>query len=202
MKKRLALLVMFLVLVLAGCGEGSNNTGSDGKDNDQTNESKEVSKDESENYANVLEDVLPAVTDGDVELQETSYEFISEHAELFPAKTEEDINQAKSLVDDSITIKHLNKNVAPYLEKVLSFQGTVIAVEEETEDDETISLTHVYDEEGNSYEVLMFKTTGDILEDDEVQFWGSPVGAHSFENISGGFTNSQIFFGSHLEKTN
>jgi hypothetical protein len=62
------------------------------------------------------------------------------------------------------------------------------------------SKRHVMDDEEFSYEVILYKSTGDILEEDYVQFWGVPVGPYSFENVSGGSTNVQVFMGSHIEK--
>ncbi|WP_157723861.1 hypothetical protein [Domibacillus aminovorans] len=44
------------------------------------------------------------------------------------------------------------------------------------------------------------KGTGDILQEDLVRFLRLPVGASSFENVSGGTTNVQNFVGSHIEK--
>ena len=66
----------------------------------------------------------------------------------------------------------------------------------------TLSVTHILDDNMDSYQVFLYKTTGDILEDNVVRFWGVPVGSSSFENVSGGTTNVQNFFGSHIEKIN
>ena len=84
-----------------------------------------------------------------------------------------------------------------------TFQGSVISIEEVPLDNgETIAVTHVLDDEWNSYQVLLYKSTGDILEEDTVRFWGVPVGSSSFENVSGGATNVQNFYGAHIEKVN
>ncbi|MED4727203.1 hypothetical protein P9597_03425 [Aneurinibacillus migulanus] len=59
---------------------------------------------------------------------------------------------------------------------------------------------HVIDNNFQSYQILMFKSTGDILQEDKVRFWGVPAGSSSFSNVSGGTTNVQLFVGAHVEK--
>lgn len=146
---------------------------------------------------------LLLITDDQLELQQESYDFIVANQDLLPATNDENIAKVKGLVDSSISYKLLNKNVSPYLSKFTTFSGTVVSVEENVLDSgETISLTHILDDEYNSYQILMYKTTGDILEEDVVQFWGVPVGSSSFENVSGGTTNVQNFIGSHMVKVN
>lgn len=227
MKKVLSLiLVAMLSIALAACGssekadtpkkeESSSSSDSNEKDK-STDDSNEVEEQETEKeepeevevpkeaiYAEALIDDLKLLTEDQLELSQESYDFIVANHTLFPAKTDEAIAAAKQKVDSSITIKHLNKNPQPYFQKIASFQGDVVSIEEEPlENGETIAVVHVFDDEMNSYQVLMYKSTGDILEDDVVRFWGVPVGGSSFENVSGGITNVQNFFGSHIEKVN
>lgn len=153
-------------------------------------------------YAEYAEYHIPVLTDEGLSLSSTSYDFVSKNDSLFPAMDNNAIQEVKGMVDSTVTAKHLNKNANPYLEKVLSYKGTVISIEETNIEDteDTVSVIHVMDDEGNSYQILLYKTTGDILEEDYVQFWGAPVGPSSFENISGGTTNVQFIMGSHLEK--
>lgn len=153
-------------------------------------------------YADFAESFVPKWTDETLELSDTSYQFIHEQYDLFPAFEKENITKVKQLEDASVSIKMLNKNVEPYYKKILSFQGSVVSIEEVSldETDDTVSLLHIIDDAGDSYQVLLFKKSGDILEDDEVQFWGAPLGPSSFENVSGGTTNVQVFMGSHIEK--
>lgn len=140
-------------------------------------------------------------TDDRLSLSDLSYDFIVKNHSIFPAFNDADIIIAKELADSSITAKHLNKNAQPYFEKIATFEGEVISVEEApAEVSDTISLTHIMDDNMQSYQVFMYKGTGDVLEDDRVRFWGVPVGASSFENVSGGSTNVQVFLGSHIEK--
>lgn len=162
-------------------------------------EQEEVKK-KSEN-ADWFKTALPAFTDNNLELQEVSYKFITENSNLLPALDVAEVNKAKELTDATINIKHLNKNATPHFEKFLSATGSVINVEEDViESGQTVAIVHVMDDDFNSHIVIIMKSTGDILEDDTVQFWGVPVGPYSFENVSGGYTNSQVYFGSHIEK--
>ncbi|WP_313122886.1 hypothetical protein [Exiguobacterium sp.] len=153
-------------------------------------------------YVDYLKSVVPRMTEDNLELSTKSYSFIEKNQKLFPAFKEEDINKAKQMTDSTINVKLLNKNVEPYLEKMLSFEGNVVTIEETSvpNSKDVMSLVHVIDDSGDSYQVLLFKTSGDILEEDRVQFWGAPIGPSYFENVSGGTTNVQVFAGSHIEK--
>lgn len=195
-----------MALILTACGSSEKTSTSKEDENTATNEqtaSTESKISEEAKYAEALKVDLKLLTEDQLELAQESYDFIVANHKLFPAKADEDIAQVKEKADSSITSKHLNKNVQPYYGKIATFQGNVISVEEEPLDNgETISVTHVYDDAGQSYEVIMYKSTGDIFEEDNVRFWGAPVGLYSFENVSGGSTNAQAFFGSHIEKVN
>lgn len=151
-------------------------------------------------YAEHAKASIPEIADG-LELEQKTYDFLVTNNKLFPALTAEDISAAKALTDKTISNKLLNKNVGPYLDKMAAFEGTVISVEETNLDDgTTLAILHVMDDNDQSYQVLIYKSTGDILEEDYVQFWGVPVGTTSFENVSGGFTNALFFIGAHVEK--
>lgn len=153
-------------------------------------------------YVDYLKSVVPRMTEDNLELSTKSYSFIEKNQKLFPAFKEEDINKAKQMTDSTINVKLLNKNTEPYLEKMVSFEGSVVTIEETSIPDskDVMSLLHVVDDSGDSYQVILFKTSGDILEEDRVQFWGAPIGPSYFENVSGGTTNVQVFAGSHIEK--
>ena len=154
-------------------------------------------------FAELFKEQINILTDEKLELSQESYDYIVANHTLFPTNTDEAIAQAKEKTDSSISIKHLNKNAQPYFQTLTTFQGTVVSVEEVPLDNGvTLSVTHILDDNMDSYQVFLYKTTGDILEDDVVRFWGVPVGSSSFENVSGGTTNVQNFFGSHIEKIN
>lgn len=201
-----------IAMLIAGCGSEDSQTKEQSSTNEtatteQTEEVSDQTDVEETTVDTLLADAaksdLLLITDDQLELQQESYDFIVANQDLLPATNDENIAKVKGLVDSSISYKLLNKNVAPYLSKFTTFSGTVVSIEENVLDSgETISLTHILDDEFNSYQVLMYKTTGDILEEDVIQFWGVPVGASSFENVSGGTTNVQNFIGSHMVKVN
>lgn len=177
--------------------ETENTSSTESKAKEKT---KQVSSDTT--YVDYLKSVVPRMTEDNLELSSKSYSFIEQNQKLFPAFKEEDINKAKQMTDSTVNVKLLNKNVEPYLEKMLSFEGNVVTIEETSvpNSKDVMSLVHVIDDAGDSYQVLLFKTSGDILEEDRVQFWGAPIGPSYFENVSGGTTNVQVFAGSHIEK--
>jgi hypothetical protein len=207
-------LISASLIGLTGCGgddasskskpasETSNSTSNEtNTEVEESASTEETTVPEEALYAEGLKEDLAFLTENQLELSQESYDFIVANHTLFPAKTNADIEKAKKMTDSSINVKLLNKNVQPYLSKVASFEGDVVTVEEKPlENGDTLSVTHVLDDEMYSYQVLMYKSTGDILEGDRVRFWGVPVGPSSFENVSGGTTNVQNFFGAHIEK--
>lgn len=211
------LLSVFLLTALSACSGDTNTTSSKSSDDKQSEETAAqkdagASDDDAaeeaddtvsaeEAYAYGLAHDLPIITDESLQLEQVSYDFITKNHTLFPAKTDADVEKVKQMVDTSVNYKLLNKNATPYFEKVVSFEGDVISVEEQNLDNgDVVSVTHIMDDEGNSYEVIMYKSTGDLLEEDRARFWGIPLGAYSFENVSGGSTNVQEFFGATIEK--
>lgn len=208
--KKTAILASTLLLsaTLVACGsdessEGMKDTKTEAKSNESTDNNKSKNKEDQPNligYSKLLAQDVPLITNETLQLQKKSYLYIQNNESLFSGKKQSDIAKLKSQEDASITSKHLNKNAIPYLEKIVSFQGEVISVEENTDRDEPFSYVHVYDEAGQSYSYLTYQTTGDILEGDWVQFWGTPLGKYSFENVSGGFTNAIVIFGGTIEK--
>ncbi|WP_207911011.1 hypothetical protein [Paenibacillus albiflavus] len=164
-------------------------------------EAKKKENFEKTKYANHAQLAIPAITEDAVELNQKTYDFIVSNYKLFPAQDDADIKAAKDMTDKSINAKLLNKNAAPYFDKMASFSGTVVTIEEtQLEDNTTLATLHVMDDNGFSYQLLLYKSTGDILEEDDVRCWGVPVGPWSFANVSGGYTNVQFFLGSHVEK--
>lgn len=193
---------VIILIFFSGDPDGTVEEASTEVKADSVRETEEIQepKEEKTKLADSFITDLELITEDHLILSDESYNFIVENPLIFPALNDENITLAKSLADSSITAKHLNKNSQPYYQKIATFQGTVISVEEApAEVSETISLTHVIDNEGQSYQVFMYKGTGEILQEDTVRFWGTPVGSSSFENISGGFTNVQVFLGSHME---
>ncbi|GGG14684.1 hypothetical protein GCM10007425_06250 [Lysinibacillus alkalisoli] len=193
--KRL-IFMLCVTLLLTACS-------SEGTSTDQAKEdSEKTAEDKGKKYADVLKKAVPMLTDDQGELSETSYDYVTEHETIFPAVTEEAITKVKADAQ-SVDIKLLNKNLQPHLSTLMTFTGQVVQVDETTHDfGETETWLNVYDENADmSYHVYMFKTSGDILEDDYIQFWGIPLTTYSYNTTDGGFRNTILFFASHVEKT-
>lgn len=219
--KKLSLLffTLMLTLVLTACGDDSEKSKTD--DTNKTQEAEadngteiiEAEEDESEDkadeansnaigsfYADALKEDIPFISDEQLELSQESYEFIKKNNEILPAKTPENIETAKSKAE-TIDLKQLNKNVSSFYSTIASFEGEVIQIEEEEfENGEVGAWVNIYDDNANNHILYIYKSTGDILEEDRIQFWGVPVGAYSYETLDGGYQNAHIFFGAHIEK--
>ncbi|WP_103108834.1 hypothetical protein [Brevibacillus reuszeri] len=110
---------------------------------------------------------------------------------------------ALAKVDTNIKYGHLEKNITPYLNKMVAATGNVVNVEEAPSEGigtGTVALVHIMDNEFNSYRMFIMKTTGDILKGDKVKIVGVPVGSESFVNVSGGTTRSIFLLCSHINK--
>ena len=113
--------------------------------------------------------------------------------------TDAAIDKAVELADEEVTSKHLNKNVTPYLDKMVNLAGDVIQIEEDTLEDGTpISIILIEDMDFNAIYAIGYIST-DILEGDFVDVWGLPLGAYQYENVDGGTTLAQALAISHIE---
>ncbi|WP_218033734.1 hypothetical protein, partial [Brevibacillus centrosporus] len=145
---------------------------------------------------------IPNFAEG-VEIQEATRKFVVANYKLFPAGPDADVKAALAKVDSKIKYGHLEKNITPYLNKMVAATGNVINVEEAPSEGigtGTVALVHIMDNEFNSYRMFIMKSTGDILKGDRVKIVGVPVGQESFANVSGGTTRSIFLLGSHINK--
>ncbi|MEF2964633.1 hypothetical protein V3851_02225 [Paenibacillus sp. M1] len=149
--------------------------------------------------ADIMDTLTLSYTGG--ELDQKTYDYIVEHSELFPAGSAELKNKAESEVDVSITSRHLFKNVAPYLDKMVKVSGYVVQIQEEETDVGTIAEIHIMDENDNSIVGIYNGSTGDILDGDFVTMRGVPTSLYSFDNIGGGTTNAVLLAVSTVQIT-
>lgn len=197
-KLSIVFLLMLLSIILIGCGETEPSTSD--KDNSTEKES-DVKEDFRQYSALAFEENVPYLTDEALVANPATIDYIKKNTKLFPALSDEEINHAKELAEP-VEYKLLMKNTDPFAEQLLSFEGEVIQINEERMDDDIIfSWLFIYVEEvDNSFSVFMYKDTGDIVEGDNVKVYGVPAGVYSIDVSDGGFVNSPLFFGSHVDK--
>ena len=140
------------------------------------------------------------LTNGNLVMSDITLNYLIAHHDIFPALSAAKIEEAKQKTDKTITSAHISKNINPYLDKMVTFSGSVVNVSESTEAGNTVSYLHVMGDDWQSHEVLLLKTTGDILKGDTVRFWGVPVGENGFDNVSGGYTRTIFYIASHVQK--
>ncbi|KAA9008463.1 hypothetical protein F4V43_00850 [Paenibacillus spiritus] len=155
---------------------------------------------EKSKFADYMLTIVPSITDDMAELDVQTYQYIFDHSDLFPAVTPEAKQAAQTSADPNVTSKHLQKNITPYLGKMISITGDVISIEETETDIGTVAYVHIVDDNFNSITGIYAGSTGDILEDDLVRLRGVPTASYSFDNVSGGTTNATLLTISTIQK--
>lgn len=172
------------------------------EDKDKSDKGKEKEETINDLYAEYAAHLMPVITDDQIELTQESYDFFVENHSIFPAKTDNDIEQAKKLYE-AVELKKLNKSISQYYSTVTGYEGEVIQIEEEVIEDsdgDILTYANIADDNDNNHTVIMIKSAEDIYEGDQVRFIGTPVGVFNYETLDGGSQNSVIFYGSHIEK--
>lgn len=132
-------------------------------------------------------------------LNDESIKFIDEHPELFPADNESDLEE---LIDYDVEYKQLNKNITPYLTRLIEKKLYVVQIEVYPDmygKDATFIILENNDG-SEVYYVIYFGDTGDIYEDDTVTCIGLPIAQSSYKNVLGGYTKCIVVFGSQVIK--
>lgn len=152
-------------------------------------------------FAEIMAYIIPIEIENGA-LDQQTYNYIVKNYTLFPALTRETQKKAIAEVNPNIDSRHLFKNINPYLEQMIEVSGYVVEImEEEIDEGLTVTEIHIVDDYDNSIFGYYAHTTGDILQDDYVTMRGVPATYYSFENISGGTTNSVLMGISTIEKT-
>lgn len=172
--------------------------------NDETNTNNEVTAEQATSSAqtvtaDMMTEVVPNVVE-DGALDDSTYNYIVDNSNLFPATTAADKKLAKAEVDSTITSKHLFKNINPYLDTMVSLTGDIIQVQEQETAYGTVATIHITDENDNSIVGIYKGSTGDILDGDNVTMRGVPTASYSFENVGGGTTNAVLLTVSTIQK--
>ena len=144
--------------------------------------------------------------------------FIRENMEVFPytaylyklANLElrsGEIEYDDSMVYDSIDPRAILKNPANYSDKLIRLQNNrVITIMEHTIDEENglyYSRLDLADARGQIYTVIyMGESLADVYKDDIVDAYGLTLGLSSYDNTTGGLTNTVIVAGTKVIKVN
>lgn len=208
---RISISVMFsfiFLMEIAGiCSGGYNsNINSPTAVSSNTNNAKASSKvtqnrdtDKKSANARLYKEIVPLIKDSCPKLQQKSYDFLVNNNNLFPAQSNDDKTKLNALIDSSIEYKHLDKNIDDYLEKVISVNGTIVSINEEKIENQTVSILHIMNNNGDSFQVIYLGKL-DMYENDSVKCIGLPVAMNCFANVSGGTTNVALIIGGYIQK--
>ncbi|MGP0577371.1 hypothetical protein ACTP13_10205 [Paenibacillus peoriae] len=150
-------------------------------------------------FAEFMKDGTPVLTEDQAFMEQTSYDFIVKNSDLFPST---DKSKVINLVDKSVTTKHLNKNLNLYLNKFVKITGDVIDIEEDNIPIGTTAIVYISDEDDNTVMAVYPGASGEIFEGDVATVIGVPIANFSYENVSGGYTNTTLLAASFLTKEN
>lgn len=139
-----------------------------------------------ESIADRMVEVVPVFTNK--ELTPASYEFLDRTKQLFPADSQESIDEVKRLLNPKVTTRHLDKNINDYLDTFVKIQGTVLKIDEMVLDDNTITIAVIYDKYNNVIYIWYPGTAKDLLKDDQALVVGVPTVNFSYNNTAGGIT--------------
>lgn len=150
-------------------------------------------------FAEFMKDGTSVLTEDQASMEQTSYDFIVKNSDLFPST---DKSKVINLVDKSVTTKHLNKNLNLYLNKFVKISGDVIDIEEDDIPIGTTAIVYISDENDNTVMAVYPGASGEIFEGDVASVIGVPIANFSYENVSGGYTNTTLLAASFLTKEN
>ncbi|MBM7633875.1 hypothetical protein [Geomicrobium sediminis] len=147
-------------------------------------------------YAIMFEDHASYASDNQIEMHDKSIDFINENEVLFSedASAEEIFSDA-----DEVDTRELTKSLSNHYGNHYQINGTVIEIEEEEMPSAILTYIHILDENFNSITAILYKEAEGVFENDDITLTGTPLGAYSFENVSGGHTNAIFFAATHAE---
>ena len=118
--------------------------------------------------------------------------FITEHPDLFPAKSDVDCN---NYVNYGIEYKHLSKSADNYGDSMVCVNGTIEQImelkPEETGLKDTITLMRIEDGDYNDF-CAFYIGTVDLYEDDSATIYGVPLNMGSYKNNMNGTTTCAV----------
>ncbi len=137
---------------------------------------------------------------------EPSFKLIEKAADILDTNEEaflkNDNSELEDMTDYSIDSKMLKKNIDKYGDKFIYVEDAfVIAINEETIENLTISTIQVSNQDGDIYYIYSLNAHDDIFDEDMINIYALPIGRTSYENISGGSTHAVVLARVYIEKT-
>lgn len=208
MKKILILSILTIMLILSGCDKSVDTSDKSGETTTQEKNSSNEDKIDTEehnwieNYKNPdlsYVGLWTSTIDNGFEITKNSAEFINSNKSLFPTSNKEDLS---SVIDETITYKHINKSSDKYTDKMIKVKGQIVEIIElDVENAGYVTEIYMYDENMQGYHILYLEELKDIFTEDNISVIGTPLGLSGFDNVEGGFTNTIVMLGSYIEKT-
>ena len=151
-------------------------------------------------------DLYAALQENDIftyTLNDKMTEFLQTHEELFPTVSEDEI-LAAGVVDETLEARQIMKNPDRYGDKLMFLPELQVVqiMESEVDEDQYMTEINAADWMEQSYYIIYNGVLDDVFEGDWIYAYGLPLGADTYENVSGGETWTIPMAGSFVEKLN
>lgn len=194
----IVIVVVFIGIIIVNTGDSS-----DSETSNKTIESNNTNQQESaasDNYT--VSSLYETLQDNEVApyiLSEKAKQFLSEHADYFPATNYEHI---AGIVDTSIEYRYVEKNPSEYGDKLMELPELyVLSI---TEDDigtsDKFTEIQAMDAQDNVYRIFYNGELKEVYKEDIIKADVLPLGVTSYDNVSGGTTNALVVAGAYLNK--
>lgn len=130
-----------------------------------------------------------------ISYSDTAKEFLETHTDFFPSESFDKISE---FVDESIEYKMITKEPNLYGNKIIKLENAYIVdisanpIDFSTDKKYTYAICALNNNETqNVYELYFIGDMKDVFAEDTIStLYGIPLNVHSYQNVSGGYTNS------------
>lgn len=137
-------------------------------------------------------------------MTDKAIEFYHNHKDLFPVHSNEEAEEMDKCIISNPSYAELSKNITEFGDGLITLDGiSTLQVYENTffgRDFSWLLMAYEYPDGSVEIYVINFLGSTDIIEGDIVNVIGLPMGAYSYDNVSGGKTNAITILGSEIEK--
>ena len=123
-------------------------------------------------------------------------EFLENHTDLFPA---DNLDKISEFVDESIKFKMIQKEATAYGNKIIKLENVIVAsisttsIPDSSDKKYTYAICSLNNDNGtqNVYQIYFIGDMQDIFAEDTIStLYGIPLNTNSYQNVTGGYTNS------------